>query len=682
MTSDMKKRPLFSILHTSARPDKWREIYDAWIKAADRPDDVEYVLCVDERWGFINEKDGWLGAPLPFPDGKVVYNRDRRCYVDGVNTAAKASTGKILVVNADDQWPMQGWDSAIWQTILSSNKRPAAHERFMKSREEWEFVIEVSTGTPQEHERGIIVMPVMSRARYERLGYVFFPGYESMFADNDLHDHAAQDGVIIQAHGLMFPHRHPLFDDQGAWRKPTEQEWTKAYAEQNRQEAYTLGETILKWRRRIRFGDALKEAEQVEGWMTPAELAWLSRTASQMESIIEIGSWKGRSTYAICSGTVGSVYAVDHWDWTKISDEGMVNAYQRSESSTNSSDVYEEFAKNIVNRFPNVLAIRKDSVEAAKTLPKVEMTFVDGSHDEASVEADLNAYLEKTTKLICGHDYSDAPEHAGVVAAVTKVLGAVSVVPGTTIWYKVIGTEPIRSMAPPNGKTIAWCLPGEIFSAAVVHAVMTLYGYLLAKGYYVVIHQNFTSSPYVTREVLRLSIMDQAPAPDYVLWTDDDNPPSIEGFEKLLADLESADFVSCVSGWTWVDMQDGTFAVSAGVFNQDKTDVRTIPPEVIDEQTSLIEVAWTGFPIVLMKYKTLLAAGDKPFAAIPAPKSRWGMSGEDVAFCVNAKERGGCRLFVDPMVFVPHLKYGAIGPSGFRKKGPKDQEELAKAWTT
>ena len=42
----------FSILHTSARPEKWREVYDAWIAAADHPEDVEYVLVVDERWGF------------------------------------------------------------------------------------------------------------------------------------------------------------------------------------------------------------------------------------------------------------------------------------------------------------------------------------------------------------------------------------------------------------------------------------------------------------------------------------------------------------------------------------------------------------------------------------------------------------------------------------------------------
>ena len=46
------KKPRFSILHTSARPHAWRAVYDAWLAAADHPEDVEYILVVDERWGF------------------------------------------------------------------------------------------------------------------------------------------------------------------------------------------------------------------------------------------------------------------------------------------------------------------------------------------------------------------------------------------------------------------------------------------------------------------------------------------------------------------------------------------------------------------------------------------------------------------------------------------------------
>jgi len=687
-----KKRPLYSILHTSARPDVCLKIFDAWMAAAHRPQDVEYILVVDERWGFkqsehfaeeFNKRQ--QNSQINGFQLRVYWNEGRRCYVDGVNTAAKASTGQILIVNADDQYPMLNWDSALWQVYLSNRKAHAGDSNIP------EVVIEVSTGTPDEHDRGgnpIIVMPVVSRARYERLGYLFYPDYESMFADNDLHDHAAQDGVIVQAHGLMFPHRHAMFDEQGKWREKGTVQLDEAYRVQNRELAYKIGHILLTWRRRIRFGDALQEAKRIEGWMYDSELAWLSRTASQQQTVVEIGSWKGKSTYAICSGTAGEVYAVDHWAWKQVHEDAEGNRqYQRTGQDETSDDVYKDFVSNIVDKFPNVLAIRKTGLEAAKTLPDADMVFIDDSHEYEEFKANLLTWLPKAKRIICGHDYSQDPGHAGVVKAVNEVFGArVRVAPGTTIWFVDLTGEaadiagvPAGSALSgtaiiPNGKVIAWCLPGETFQGPIVSAILRLYGYLLSRGYYVIMHQAWTSSPYVTREAIRLSVLEMSIKPHYVLWTDDDNPVTPEIFERLLKDLEAGDEISMVAGWTWVDMYNGNFAVSAGIFSEDKTDIHVIPPKQINSETKLIEVEWTGFPVVLMKHDALVSAGDKPFAGIPAPNSRWGMTGEDTAFCTNLKARSSCRIFVDPVAFVPHLKFGSIGPAGRNDVGATVEE--------
>lgn len=256
METTMPNRPLFSILHSSARPDKWRAVYDDWMSKATHPEDVEYVLCADERWGFVpGEVPQWVRIADRFGRNLLVWNEARRCYVDGVNTAAKASTGRILIVNADDQFACEGWDVAIRNSLavrletvevaritLLGDGEAAECQSFAT----WRFAISVSTGTPQEHERGIMVMPILSRARYESLGYVFFPEYESMFADNDFCEHAKQDGILIEARHLMFPHRHPMFD-------PTV-EADEAYAVQNRRESYGLGEHLLMRRRASHFG--------------------------------------------------------------------------------------------------------------------------------------------------------------------------------------------------------------------------------------------------------------------------------------------------------------------------------------------------------------------------------------------------------------------------------------------
>ena len=243
MKAPETKAPLFSILHTSARPDKWRTVYDDWRRKAVRPEDVEYVLCIDPRWGFSTDPRDYEDCP----GIRVVVNNKRRCYVDGVNIAAEASTGQVLIVNADDQFACEGWDREL---LLGADLS-------------LEFVIEVSTGTPHEHEKGVMVMPILSRARYEQQGYVFYIEYESMFADNDFCEAARQDGVVIDARHLMFPHRHPMFDEKarGGWSE----DWMRAdvaLLAQNRPQAYELGEKVFARRKASGFPPMQRPVEK------------------------------------------------------------------------------------------------------------------------------------------------------------------------------------------------------------------------------------------------------------------------------------------------------------------------------------------------------------------------------------------------------------------------------------
>ncbi len=49
----------------------------------------------------------------------------------------------------------------------------------------------------------------------------------------------------------------------------------------------------------------------IQGWMSLKELNWLYQQAKKCDSILEIGSWKGRSTHALLSGCKGIVTCVD-----------------------------------------------------------------------------------------------------------------------------------------------------------------------------------------------------------------------------------------------------------------------------------------------------------------------------------------------------------------------------------
>lgn len=127
------------------------------------------------------------------------------------------------------------------------------------------------------------------------------------------------------------------------------------------------------------------------GWMSPDELWWLHETAKTMDSIVEVGSLRGRSAYALLSGCPGPVYCIDPWN-----DEG--------------EHAYPAFMGDC-GHFPNLVAVKGYSpqVIAAHAIPDVDMVFIDGNHDEAQVRADIAAWLPKTRRLICGHDYSLSP---------------------------------------------------------------------------------------------------------------------------------------------------------------------------------------------------------------------------------------------------------------------------------
>ena len=95
---------------------------------------------------------------------------------------------------------------------------------------------------------------------------------------------------------------------------------------------------------------------EIDGWMSPAELNWLHETAKEMGSVVEVGSWKGRSTAALLGGCPGKVIAVDTFKGTK-GDAGHEEA--------DVVDIHAVFMAN-VGHFPNLEVMRMESLEAAR----------------------------------------------------------------------------------------------------------------------------------------------------------------------------------------------------------------------------------------------------------------------------------------------------------------------------
>lgn len=136
----------------------------------------------------------------------------------------------------------------------------------------------------------------------------------------------------------------------------------------------------------------------VWGWMLPPELEWLYLVAGEMASIVEVGSLHGRSAFALLKGCRGPVYCIDPWN----DEHGLcLPSFMRS-----------------CGGFPNLVPVQGYSPAVQRhpmfdnlitTGSRFDMVFIDGNHGWADIEADVEAWLPLTRRLICGHDYQ--PEH-------------------------------------------------------------------------------------------------------------------------------------------------------------------------------------------------------------------------------------------------------------------------------
>ncbi len=182
-------------------------------------------------------------------------------------------------------------------------------------------------------------------------------------------------------------------------------------------------------------GDALTIREgEVEGWMSKVELAWLTVQASQRPSIVEIGSWHGRSTKALATSTPGQVIAVDNWSGSN-DDVNFVLADRAYRAK--GEEPRDAFLKNLADELAvgKVQLWEMDSIKAAEEFAakglKADLVFIDGSHDTPHVKADVQAWLPlvRSGGILCGHDGNDLR----VKAALNELLPGWKIAAGT-IW--------------------------------------------------------------------------------------------------------------------------------------------------------------------------------------------------------------------------------------------------------
>jgi len=183
-------QPTFSLIYTSVRTNLIMPVIQDWVKKARRPEDLEIIVVVDGK----DTASQALFKELPqdksfrwFVQPEPPFN----C-VRGWNLAASKAVGKVLVQVTDDMVPPDAWDIKL---------RALQPPTWMD--EDW--AVHVEDG----YTHDLMVLAIITKVRYDRFGYFFYPDYPSLFCDTELTAVAYKENRVIDAHHMLFEHRHP-----------------------------------------------------------------------------------------------------------------------------------------------------------------------------------------------------------------------------------------------------------------------------------------------------------------------------------------------------------------------------------------------------------------------------------------------------------------------------------------
>lgn len=184
----------------------------------------------------------------------------------------------------------------------------------------------------------------------------------------------------------------------------------------------------------------ITRARTVTGWMSARELTWLATQALTARTIIEIGSFCGRSTRALADHCHGVVYTIDPWEGY-TNDDGSQAKWILKQGPGSWIAIAEAFRRNLADHIKTgrVVPIQRCAADARELFEPAssDLLFIDGDHHYESVKRDIESYRDvvKPGGSLAGHDLnrSDWP---GVTRAVVELVGPVSTC--ESIWWVTV----------------------------------------------------------------------------------------------------------------------------------------------------------------------------------------------------------------------------------------------------
>ena len=340
---------MISLLHaTRGTPERALATRKIWIDRADEPEKVEHIFGIQsddmESIKAFTAANAywWCTPPPPAWASSSVANW---------NVCAQFSTGDILVVIADDLTPPQGWDTQL-------RKLPDPTQK-------WSCYVPDSV-----RQDGLMCHPVLSRALYESLEYVFCPKYHGVFCDNDFTNRAMLKAPIYSVKGLQWQHDHPINGTR------EEDDVVKI---QNSRHAYDFGSRVFS--KMWPLSNIFHRSRGIVGDINE-HMVRLAQLAAECDHVTEFGVRTGMSTYSFLHGLSDNPKAV-----------------LRSHDLHDFFNVYA-----IHNQLDIDWTFTQGSTLDIPMIEPTELLFIDTLHSYDQVKGELQKHGNQASKYIVFHD--------------------------------------------------------------------------------------------------------------------------------------------------------------------------------------------------------------------------------------------------------------------------------------
>lgn len=209
-----------AVVHPSRqRPEMARKTLNNLFSEMELDTRVRYVLSLDMDdirlddylEMFMLEREDYDFGECPYGEGVMESYRDK---TSGLDLVALISANNNIVEATNRAYCPQFVDNVDYTMIHSDDMRLSRgwNLEIEKVFDEHGYDKLVKTLQPGQEQPDLVSFQIAGRDFWKAYGHFFYPGYLSLYGDNDVTEYAKLNGKWVDARHLVFPHLHFSID--------------------------------------------------------------------------------------------------------------------------------------------------------------------------------------------------------------------------------------------------------------------------------------------------------------------------------------------------------------------------------------------------------------------------------------------------------------------------------------